>query len=211
MTTKTCTKCKVEYDISHFRKPGHGSHCLSCRRIQNKESYHRCRDETCIRRNSKYKANAESQRNKARDSYHKNRVKIAERRKAKRLNDVWLIADRTRASLNQALRKFGFKKDSHTAQYVGLTWEQFLVYLGPRHIDDVHLDHICPLAQACTGEEVLKLFHYTNLRWMPAYDNISKGDGRTEEGETLCIQLLGRPWQEEFSYGKYKTTATNKN
>jgi hypothetical protein len=38
-----------------------------------------------------------------------------------------------------------------------------------------HIDHIIPLASADTEEEVLKLYHYTNLQPLWAIDNIRKG------------------------------------
>lgn len=38
-----------------------------------------------------------------------------------------------------------------------------------------HIDHIIPCASAKTEEELIKLFHYTNLQPLWAFDNISKG------------------------------------
>ena len=41
--------------------------------------------------------------------------------------------------------------------------------------EDVHIDHIVPLATANTEEEVIKLCHYTNLQLLKAKDNLEKG------------------------------------
>ena len=40
--------------------------------------------------------------------------------------------------------------------------------------EDVHIDHIVPLAKADTEEEVKRLCHYTNLQLLKAKDNLQK-------------------------------------
>jgi hypothetical protein len=72
-----------------------------------------------------------------------------------------------------------------------------MTHLGPKPEGDYHLDHICCCAQARNEEELIKLQNYTNLRWMSAKENLSKGDNWTEEGAALCLKLLGREWKEE--------------
>ena len=42
--------------------------------------------------------------------------------------------------------------------------------------ESVHIDHIKPLSQAKTEEEVLKLCKYTNLQLLKAQDNLKKQD-----------------------------------
>ncbi len=51
----------------------------------------------------------------------------------------------------------------------GMSWENY-------HITTWHIDHIIPLSSAKNEEELLKLFHYTNLRPLWAKENISKSD-----------------------------------
>ena len=61
---------------------------------------------------------------------------------------------------------------------------------------NIHLDHICPCAQAQNEEELIKLQHYSNFQWLPAEDNLKKYDSKTPDAEQKCIELLNREWIE---------------
>jgi hypothetical protein len=69
-----------------------------------------------------------------------------------------------------------------------------MIHLGPKPIGKVHLDHICPCAQAKNQEELIKLQHYSNFRWLSAEENLSKSDNWTLEAEQKCRELLDRDW-----------------
>jgi len=69
--------------------------------------------------------------------------------------------------------------------------------LGPKPEGDYHLDHICPCAQAQNEEELIKLQHYSNFRWLPAKENLIKSSNRVPEAEEMCKTLLGRDWKNE--------------
>lgn len=78
----------------------------------------------------------------------------------------------------------GYKKDKRTYDIIGLQPEEFKVYLENTFFnnygykyngEDVHIDHIIPLATAMTIEEVGKLCHYTNLQMLKPEDNLEKG------------------------------------
>ena len=51
----------------------------------------------------------------------------------------------------------------------GMTWEN-------HSIDGWHIDHKIPLSSAKTEEELLKLFHYTNLQPLWSFDNLKKSN-----------------------------------
>ena len=60
--------------------------------------------------------------------------------------------------------------------------------------DGFTVDHICPLSQAKTVDEVIKLAHYSNVRVVTLQENAEKRNKKTPEGERLCRELLGREW-----------------
>jgi hypothetical protein len=109
-----------------------------------------------------------------------------------------LLKLRIRALIMSSLAYGGFTKKARTYALLGCSYDVFLEHVGPRPSPEHVLDHICPCAQACGVEEdLLKLQHYTNFRWLPSTDNCTKSNKWTPEGEALCEKLLGRPWKEK--------------
>ncbi len=76
-----------------------------------------------------------------------------------------------------------FQKNAKTEQILGCTIEEFRNYIEGKFTEGMtienhgewHLDHIKPLAEANTEEEIVKLNHYTNFQPLWAKDNLSKG------------------------------------
>lgn len=99
-----------------------------------------------------------------------------------------------RNSISIAIRRGGYSKTAKTTEIIGCSFEFFFQYLGLKPTEDAQLDHICPISQAKTEEEVILLQHYTNFQWLPASENIQKRDSKTPEAEANCLRLLGRPW-----------------
>jgi len=59
-------------------------------------------------------------------------------------------------------------KDHIEKQFLkGMTWE---------NRDQWHIDHITPISKATCEQDVLALYHFTNLRPMWAADNIRKSN-----------------------------------
>lgn len=86
------------------------------------------------------------------------------------------------------------KKDKVQRHFLVALMNNFFIYLGAPPTEDAQLDHICPLAQAQDEEELYKLCHYSNIKWLGSKANSSKGDSWTPEGAAMCLRLLGREW-----------------
>lgn len=107
---------------------------------------------------------------------------------------------RVEHSLSNRIRAFlKGQKDRGIRRCLGLPLEEVISYLFPQGIPNYsyHIDHICPLSQATNTDETYKLNHYSNLRILPAQENLKKSDKKTPEGERLCQELLGRDWIEK--------------
>ena len=80
----------------------------------------------------------------------------------------------------------GAVKKRKTEQLLGCTLDFFANYLLETYynnygeewdgIEEVHIDHIVPLAVATTEDEIIKLCHYSNLQLLKAKDNLEKRD-----------------------------------
>jgi len=195
--------------------------CKDCRHAKNSQWHKRNADKHAKRmsvyynlhkervselRKQRYaEADKEERKRKAHERYRSSKEKIAEYAKKNRtrinkwfrdkekIDPLFRIARRIRGRLRSAIRAGGFAKRSRTAALLGCTYAELLAHLGPAP-ESAHLDHICPCAQARSVEELEKLQHFSNLRWLPATENLSKSDARTSEGEYLCLLLLGREW-----------------
>lgn len=127
--------------------------------------------------------------------YVRNRVKS---------DPIFALSYRVRARIRHAVEGIGTKKNSSTSIIIGCSFPELREYLGISGIEDLvgkHIDHICPLAQAKTEEELYKLSHFSNLRVIDSHENMIKSDNKTEEGEHMCLLLLGRPWSDEDRRG----------
>lgn len=137
--------------------------------------------------------------NYKKEYYAKNKEKIKNHIKDKKykrmlIDPVYYLRHRIRHTIKTALHSKNYSKKSKTAKLLGCSYEDFLAYLGPKPDGDVHLDHICPCAQAQNEEEIIKLQHYTNFRWLSAQENLLKGHHKTPEAEAKCKELLNRDW-----------------
>lgn len=117
------------------------------------------------------------------------KVKAADKRRSDivKNNPLLKMSQKVRVRLNTVLKKCGYSKDSHTSFLLGISFELLKIYIERQFKDGMnwdnhgngdgkwHLDHKMPLSSAKTEEELLKLFHYTNLQPLWAKENLSKG------------------------------------
>ncbi len=214
---RACIKCGIEKEESLFAKGRNV--CKACRSSQSMKGYYKHRDarlqtaaeyrnsnkEKVSKAKSKcYYDNIEYYRNQKRDYYHTHKPEINEQKKIynKRLYDttpLYRLKVQVSALIRVNLANGSKAKYGKAVQIIGCSIESLMEQFGVRTVAEMkgmHIDHICPVAQAQTEEEVIKLNHHTNLRLIPASENLLKSDSRTPEGESLCQQLLGRPWIE---------------
>lgn len=91
---------------------------------------------------------------------------------------------RIRSTISSSFIRKGFKKDSHTEQILGASFEMVKEYFEKQFNNGMnwdnmgkwHVDHIIPLATAKNENEVIRLCHYSNLQPLWAEDNWAKSD-----------------------------------
>lgn len=125
-----------------------------------------------------------------RNYYLKNREKIIRnncaRTSLKRKTDyLFNLKSKLRTQIAINLIKRKYKKSKSTEVLLGANIE-----IVKSHIESLfkegmnwknhgtygwHIDHKIPLATASNEEDIYKLFHYTNLQPLWAYENLSKG------------------------------------
>jgi hypothetical protein len=95
---------------------------------------------------------------------------------------VFAVATRARARLVKAIQRAGYAKNGKTQELIGCSFQalvehiekQFQTGMSWSNRDKWHIDHIIPVASARSEEELLSLFHFTNLRPLWAEENRRK-------------------------------------
>ena len=123
-------------------------------REDNKEHYKKWRDEN---KDKKYE-------------YMKERLKIPQ----------WRIALRCRTRIRRALKNI--PKTNKTQDLIGCSWQDLVNHLENTKVPgkdytNAHIDHIKPCASfdLTDPEQQKECFHYTNLQFLPAIENLQKG------------------------------------
>lgn len=193
--SKQCSKCK---EIKHFSmyhaKPkgkfGLHSICKPCRSIQSiewaKRNPDRSRD---IQRDAKRRIRETEEGRKKLSRINGEYAKRHPQRIARKIREradsdpVYKASIRARGVISRAIGRRGYTKRSRSAEILGCDWiffkkhieRQFLIGMSWDRMNEIHIDHIIPIATAKTEEDVLRLNHFTNLRPMWAADNMNKG------------------------------------
>jgi len=185
---KTCSKCKLEKDLSDFykktaSKDGYRSECKICNNILSRkykrEYYHKNKEN--INKDSigkylkEYKEKNKDKINSWRKNYREDKFK----------NDsVYKLTHNIRGLISAYLRKFGYTKSKKTELILGCSFEEFKTHIESQFQEGMswenqgrwHLDHKTPISWAETEEQVYELNHYTNFQPLWAEDNLSKGN-----------------------------------
>jgi hypothetical protein len=201
MEKKICSKCQEEKEVCEFgknilNKDRLQSTCKECRKIDAKIY----REKNPNKMKEWYKNNLDYALQQKKDYYEKNRELIKERSKLwaknnrdkvnkyikskKEKNPLFKVELNIRGRMKQYLKQKNITQRNKTYDIVGIeindlkkhiekqftkgmNWENYGVY-------GWHIDHIIPLCSANNENELLKLFHYTNLQPLWAEDNLKK-------------------------------------
>lgn len=179
------------------RESGDGRQAESCR-----QWYRKNRD-FALEGKKRYLDENRGLINERRKTYHtseeaKNNKRALTKRQTKermKTDPLFKFKKQMRTCVLNQLKRFGYTKRSKTEQMLGIPYDEALKHLQIGGVpSDWQIDHICPLSQAVNEEEVLKLFHISNLQMLSRKDNLMKSDKPTLEAVSKCLELLGREW-----------------
>lgn len=202
---KECKKCGLKKDLKYFRnkKDKNGkyykySYCIECEK-EYKKQYAKEHKEYLKQKNKKYRtSNKEKiklmqEKYKAEGYYKTYRAnnidkykKYSQTYRQKRINNpISKLKTQVKDVVRNAFRRKGYAKNTKTSLLLGCDYNVFIKYLletfknnyGHEYDgkEEVHIDHIIPLATAKTKEDVIRLSYYTNLQLLKAKDNLKKG------------------------------------
>ncbi len=197
---KTCLNCKIEKDESEFRtrsksesRSGMRNTCKQCKRDYDKIRHVQNRDKNILRAAIYQKLNRDkiNKSNVARKN--KNRVeankKIAAKVKARMDRDpLFKLRSRISNRIYCAFKRRGSIKNVTLKESIGIDLPTFKIYMQKQFkkgmtwgnygmgIGKWNVDHKIPLSSAKTEEELILLFHYTNLQPLWHVDNMKKSN-----------------------------------
>lgn len=177
-TTKSCSVCKIEKEIT---LENFGQHTIKGRKYFRSTCI-QCRREAEIKRRE---ANPEKKREADTQYYEANKSKIIAKQIEKVRNDPNLrFIVNLRSRIRDALKA---KKTKRTIEYLGCTFEFLKLWIESQFDEHMnwdnigtywHLDHVIPVAffKLTNEAEIAICFHWTNLRPLEKITNIKKSD-----------------------------------
>jgi hypothetical protein len=103
---------------------------------------------------------------------------------AKKTKPLYKLGRRMRNRVATMLKRRGLRKCVRTVSYLGCTVTELKLHIEKQFQPGMswdnygptwHVDHDKPLASATSPEELMALCHFTNLRPLWAWENLSKG------------------------------------
>lgn len=180
---KECTKCHqvlpatIEYFKFDKRKKDHLTYwCRNCYKEKNKERYNNLSTEK-----------KEKEKERLKEFRIKNRDTILNQRRERHRNKVqndpkYLITNRLRNRLRNAFIRFSQNGKVSPAREYEIDYQAIFHHIGPcpGKRDEWHIDHIQPLCSFNFDdpEQIKKAFAPENHQWLPATENVKKGNRR---------------------------------
>lgn len=184
-------KAKERYATDEYRQKAHERY-LKNKEIRKEYSrkYYASHKEQAQKYSKKYRTeNADKIReNKAlyaRTSPVAKKQRYEYKKKRIERDPIFALKERARKTIADSFLRRGYKKNSKSREIIGCDWPTFTKHLfktwekryGTLYVgEDYHIDHIIPLSEAKTEDEVIKLCHYTNLQLLKPSDNLSKSN-----------------------------------
>jgi hypothetical protein len=168
-----------EYKRNYFQK--NKEEILERKRHLRQSDLKKYREET----KKYYEKTKELQKERKKNWIQSNREKYNSYWTNRKKTDVeFTLITNMRVRICGYLKSKNISKNNKTFDIVGCTPEQLKEHLEKQFINgmswnnrgDWHIDHIIPLSSVKTEEELLKLFHYSNLQPLWAIDNIKKSN-----------------------------------
>jgi len=102
--------------------------------------------------------------------------------KRKKSDSIFKLIKDMRSNLCRIIRGQGYTKKSSCNDIYGCSWEQLKNHIESQFKDGMswenrgewHIDHIIPLVNATTEEQLIRLNHFTNLRPLWAKENLTR-------------------------------------
>lgn len=156
----------------------------------NKDEINSYKKEWYKKNNSRLKEKAKTYRDNNIDAikeYNEKNKDAANKRALEKRKKYPLhaLSVRLRNRCSDSIRRRGWGKHTKTQEMIGCDFETVKKHIEDQFTEGMtwennaqygwHIDHIIPLASAKTEEELIKLFHYTNLQPLWWRENLSKG------------------------------------
>jgi hypothetical protein len=194
---KTCTKCKIEKELTEFSKDKKGKDelyckCKSCVKEYNKVYRENNKEKIKLIDKEYYKNNSEKLKNNRKEYYINNKEKHNEYSKEymrKRLKSdlLFKLTANIRCLIKNSIKTKGYRKNTKTESILGCSFEEFKLHLESKFEHWMRwsnhgmyngelnygwdIDHILPCSSAKNEEEIIKLNHYTNLQPLCSHVN----------------------------------------
>ena len=198
METKICKECKLQKNINEFRQ--YRKKCKECEKREYKKYYIKTKkrrlelSKKYREENKQYYETYRKNNKKKMEKYNKNyyvnnKDKIlksnAEYVKERTKKDkIYKLKKQIRLMIRNSFCRKGVCKNKKTEKIVGCDLDVLYKYLLETYKKNydyewdgkevVHIDHIIPLSEAKTEQEVIKLCHYKNLQLLKVKDNLQK-------------------------------------
>ena len=209
METKVCASCNIEKCIDEFsltyvaRKKGSSekmSRCSICFKGVKSERLRKWRESNPEKveksRKKSYDKNKDYELEFHKQYVEKNKEKIKDynkkfreenreilnEKRVKKYNEdkLYRLSTTIRNSIKASFIKFGYTKQSKTYKILGITYEEFKLYLESKFEDWMNwnnhglyngefqygwdIDHIIPVSSASSEEDIYRLNHYKNFQ-----------------------------------------------